>query len=437
MFFGGGGGGFPPGFPFPGGFPHGMPGGHHHGGMGEEEEEIDNTSFYEILGLPREATQGEIRKAYLRASTVGPRRHPDKGGEPALFAELQGAYEVLSDAEKRARYDAGGEEAVKGGGGGGGGHSQADIFEALFGGGRGGGGGGGARGPPKMEPSTHPLRATLEECWRGKTFKVAINRTVIRRDPNGNVMDRQKNRYQRSTEREVLDVTLERGAHEGQKIVFANKGDVQDGMQQGDVILVVKVAEHPVFERKGTDLVMKRDISLLEAISGVSLTFRSVSGAVVAVKSEPGMVRDARAPLPEAPFPLPLNAAPPTSPIPRPARARAQVIKPDMLLEVPEEGMPVLGHTQVKGSLFIKFSVAFPERLDLTDGMRKILAGVFKGAPAAAGGAAALGEPDGPAKTLQPVDMEMRRQREQLARDGEESDEDEGGGHPGVQCAQQ
>ena len=260
-----------------------------------------------------------------------------------------------------------------------------------------------------MEPSTHPLRATLEECYRGKTFKVAINRTVIRRDPNGNVMDRQKNRYMRSTEREVLDVTLERGAAEGHRITFPSKGDIQDGMLQGDVILVVKVGEHAVYERKGADLVVKHSVSLLEAITGVTLRLRSIAGSPLTVRSPPGMV-----------------------------------VKPGALLEVPGEGMPVLGHSQVLGSLFISFDVVFPERLELTEGMRKILSGVLKGPPGAgaagAAGAAAGGgeeEEGAPVKVLQPVDMEHRRQREQLSREAE-SDEEEGhGGHPGVQCANQ
>jgi curved DNA-binding protein CbpA len=119
MFFSGG--GFPPGA-FPPGF---GPGGGR--GGGGRREEVDNEKLYEILGVAQDASASEIRKAYLRASTSGPRRHPDKGGDPQKFAELQGAYEVLSDPEKRSTYDAGGEEALKGGGG----VSQADIFEAL------------------------------------------------------------------------------------------------------------------------------------------------------------------------------------------------------------------------------------------------------------------------------------------------------------------
>jgi DnaJ-class molecular chaperone len=231
---------------------------------------------------------------------------------------------------------------------------------------------------------------------------VAINRTVIRRDARGNVMDRAGNKYMRSTEREILEVVVDRGAYDGQKIVFDGKGDIQEGMRQGDVVLVVKVGEHPVFKRKGADLVLEKEVTLLEAIAGVAMSVRGVSGEVVNIRSPPGMV-----------------------------------IKPGALLEVPDLGMPVAGHTQVRGSLIIKFDVAFPERLDITEGMRKILAGVLKSPPSSAF-AAAGEEGEHPLHELQALDVEAREQREHLARESQEEEEEEGGGgQPGVQCAHQ
>ena len=127
-------GGFPGGFPG-GGFP--FPGARFGGGAHrheeEEEEDVDTTGFYEVLGVGKGATAAEIRKAYLMISKSRdhPRRHPDKGGDPRLFAELQNAYEILSDEDKRAAYDRGGEAATKEGGGGGGGGGPQDLFEML------------------------------------------------------------------------------------------------------------------------------------------------------------------------------------------------------------------------------------------------------------------------------------------------------------------
>ena len=107
------------------------------------------------------------------------------------------------------------------------------------------------------------------------------------------------------------------------------------------------------------------------------------------------------------------------------------VTAPDSVRQVPDEGMPVLGHSQVSGVLFVSFKVVFPETVQLTDGMRKILAGVL-GAPAPA---PVKGEPA--TKELEDVDQEAREARERLGKDGYDSDEEgQEGGPGGVQCAQ-
>ena len=118
-----------------------------------------------------------------------------------------------------------------------------------------------------------------------------ITRTVVKRDPNGNLMDRQKNRYRKSSEQELLEVTLPRGARDKEKIVFRNKGDIQEGMLQGNVVLVVEVADHPFFQRKGADLILSRRVSLFEAITGVTFTIRGIDGELLEVSTPPGMVR--------------------------------------------------------------------------------------------------------------------------------------------------
>ena len=172
MFFGGRGGGAGGGFPF-GDF-EGMPGMGGMGGRGGPPKEIDNTKFYTTLGVDKNADFNAIKKAYHKLARTN---HPDRGGDTEKFQEIQAAYEVLSDKEKRELYDKYGEDGIKEGGGGGA-HGMDDILSQMFGGG--GGRGGGARaGPKKGKPVMHPLKCTLEEIYNGKATKIAVNRERI------------------------------------------------------------------------------------------------------------------------------------------------------------------------------------------------------------------------------------------------------------------
>ena len=159
---------------FGGGFPFeefaGMHGGPM-GGRGGPKREVDNSKYYDLLGVPKTATEQEIKKAYRKKAL---KEHPDKGGDPEKFKELTAAYEVISDREKREIYDRHGEEGLKGGGAGG--MGAHDIFSQMFGGGM---GGGGPRGPKKGKSVQHAIKVTLEEIYKGKTTKIAVNRDRI------------------------------------------------------------------------------------------------------------------------------------------------------------------------------------------------------------------------------------------------------------------
>lgn len=109
-FFGGG-------FPFFGGAGEDF-GGQFPGGMGQKQKkDVDTKKLYEVLGVEKNASQGEIKKAYFKLAKTA---HPDKGGSQEHFKEVNGAYEVLSDPEKRKLYDQFGLEGVASSGGGGG-----------------------------------------------------------------------------------------------------------------------------------------------------------------------------------------------------------------------------------------------------------------------------------------------------------------------------
>lgn len=162
-------------------------------------------------------------------------------------------------------------------------------------------------------------------------------------------------------------------------------------------MLVIDVKEHPVFKRRGADLIMKKEVTLLEALTGTDFEVAHVGGHRLRVTTPRGLV-----------------------------------LKPDAVLQVPDEGMPVAGHGHVKGVLFVQFEVAFPDRLDITDAMAKILSGVLpkpEKAPAPTPGAVT--------RALEPADMDARAMRERLGKDAHDSDEEQQGGGQGVRCAQQ
>ena len=367
-----------------------------------------------------------------RPLSCAAQEHPDKGGDPERFKIISKAYEILSDPHKREVYDQAGEEGLERGGGDGGGHPH-DILSAMF--------GGGMRrptGPSKAEDTVHKIEVTLEDLYKGKTVKLAVQRDVIEPDPSGPIANRKGERFSKRKDRQVLEVIIERGMKEGQSIRFEGKGDVMPGSLPGDVVLVVSEKPHPVFQRKGADLIMKKEITLLEALTGVKLVVPHLDGHVVHVTSAPG-----------------------------------EIVGHESVMQVEDEGMPIYSHSQIKGALFVQFEVSrgcgggrapprggscgsgwasllpphrgacpplqvkFPERLDMTEAQRKVLGGIL---PKPAGGL-----PTFPAdsaivpKVLSPLDREARKMRERLAKDAYDSDDDGGQGAGGrrVQCAQQ
>ncbi|KAJ1435262.1 heat shock protein 40 [Ochromonadaceae sp. CCMP2298] len=372
MFFGGG-------DPFGGGGGGGRRGG----------PPVDNSKLYETLGVPKDAEENDIRRAYKKLAL---KNHPDKGGDIEKFKEISAAAEILCDADKRRTYDAHGMEGLEGGGGGGGGQSAEDVFSMFFGG---GGGGGGRRGVPKGEDIVHQIKVSLEDLYNGKTVRLAISRKKPCQDCEGRggkigaertcsdcngrgariqlrqigpgmvqqvqsvcggcrgagkcMNEKDKCRVCMGSkvlkDRKVLEVHVERGMSHGQKVRFGGEADEVPGTEPGDVIIVVTVKEHETFQRKGADLVMKMSISLTEALTGFTRTITHLDGRVLKF----------------------------TSPV-------GEVVKDNAVKQIKGEGMPQHGNIFNKGGLFIVFSIDFPKKLAVAkvDKIRTIL-----GAPAA------------------------------------------------------
>lgn len=301
MFFGGG---------FPGG---GMGGGGPFGGMGggSPSAAADTTKFYETLGVEKNATPNEVKKAYRKLAM---KNHPDKGGDPEVFKEITRAYEVLSDEDKRSRYDRFGEDGLDGGGGGG---NADDVFSQFFGGG-GRGGGGRSAGKRKAKDIVKKINISMAEAYKGLTKKFNVARTfvdkskpvvtcqecdgkgvkvqVIRMGPMIQQMQSACNKcggqgrsFPTKSEKELLEVPIPPGCSNQYKVRLNEKGDEDDpDVIPADIVFLVTVDDHPDFERKGDDLYLRRDVSLVEALCGVELDITHLDGRKLVVRTRAG-----------------------------------------------------------------------------------------------------------------------------------------------------
>jgi len=286
----------------------GFPGG---GGRRGSGKSTDTTKFYKQLDVEKNASTADIKKAYRKLAI---KHHPDKGGDPEKFKEITRAYEVLSDNEKRQKYDQGGEEAVEGEGG----MDASDVFSQFFGGGGGGRGGGGSR-KKKTKDVVQPLKVTLEQMYNGTTKKMAITRQVIDKkkgvsscsDCGGRGVRVQTVRmgpmiqqmqsacdscggqgtsFKTMKDREVLEVHVQKGSPDGHKVPFREMADEQPECDTGDVIFVLDEQEHKEFKRRGADLFVERNISLVEALCGFQMELTHLDDRKLLIKTEPGEI---------------------------------------------------------------------------------------------------------------------------------------------------
>jgi curved DNA-binding protein len=256
--------------------------------------------YYEILGVPKTASADDIKKAHRKLVR---KYHPDvnKSNPNATekFKEVQEAYDVLSDATKRANYDQFGHAGInagapgqggdpfeafrraqagrRGGGqtwqpnpgttvedfdfGGGGGGNFADMFEQLFGARAGGRGGrtGAARQPmPRGADVEHPVTLTFEQAARGTMLPLHI-------DSGGKV--------------ETIEIKIPAGVKDGSRIRIKGRGQPSHG-EAGDLYIITAVQPHPYFRREGLDIYLDLPVSVYEAILGAKVQVPTLDGTV-------------------------------------------------------------------------------------------------------------------------------------------------------------
>ncbi|XP_072526922.1 dnaJ homolog subfamily A member 4 isoform X2 [Salminus brasiliensis] len=294
----------------------------------------------------------------------------------------------------------------------------------------------------KRKNVVHQLGVTLEEIYNGSTRKLGLQKNVVCEKCDGyggkkgtlekcsnckgrgvqiqvqqigpgmiqqiqsmcsecqgqgerfSAKDRCKNCNGHKVERKkkILEVHIDKGMKDGQKITFHGEGDQEPGLEPGDVIIVLDQKDHPVYQRQDDNLVMKMQIKLVEALCGFRKTIRTLDNRTLIVSSPPG-----------------------------------QVIKPNDLKCIQNEGMPVYRDPYDKGLLIIQFEVEFPDKHWLPDNMFPQLEQLLPKRDDV------MITDDMEEVDLCEVDIESQRRKFS----GEAYDEDDGPRSHGVQCQTQ
>ena len=305
------------------------------------------SDYYATLGVDRDASEAEIKKAYRSLSL---KHHPDRnpGNDEAAnkFKEINLANEVLSDPEKRERYNVGGASNVDNPQGGHGGpgmeqfHDINHIFNMMFGQGMPQGMQGGMPGMPnvhvftsqgggppgmggfhqhffqqfqKPPPIIKNVQITLEQMFFGASIPCEIERNVVH---NGI----------QSTELETINIDIPKGIDENEVMVIRDRGHSINGEIYGDLKITFQLINTTLFIRQGLDLIYKKNINLKEALCGFLFDIQHLNGKVLSMNNQNSRT----------------------------------VIKPGYKKVIPNLGMQRENST---GNLIIEFVVEFPEQL--------------------------------------------------------------------------
>jgi len=261
--------------------------------------------YYATLGLKRNASDAEIKKAYR---SLAMKHHPDRGGDEKRFKEISQAYEFLSDPDKKQIIDMGGDPNAQPGMGG----FNHGPFEFHFNSGNindifgNFGFGGFGRQPMRRNRSLNiTVDITLEDVLTGKDFTAEVS------IPGKNKM---------------INIHIPQGIENGQQIRYDGMGDDSiPNMKPGDLIVNVMVREHSVFKREGTSLIVDKEISVWDALVGTNLEIYTLDNKTLSITIPPGT-------------------------------------QPETVLSCRGEGLPNM-RSKARGNLLIKIKVAVPKNL--------------------------------------------------------------------------
>ncbi|MCL2807359.1 MAG: DnaJ domain-containing protein [Coriobacteriia bacterium] len=249
-------------------------------------------SYYEVLGVDKNATTEEIKKVFKKLAR---KHHPDAGGDEAIFKEISEAYEVLSDADKRKEYDtllrygaftaagARGAGMPHNWGGRGGGYtvtdfggdtgafsSIGDLFSRMA-------AGEGAFGTDwdfgRKKAQGQDIEVTLEVSFE-EAFRGVEKRVTIKSSDGGN---------------QTINVKVPKGAVEGGKLRYRGKGAAgSNGGENGDLLIVTSIKPHEMYARSGADVLIDMPLSIDEAALGASVVVPAPDGSKVKLKVPAG-----------------------------------------------------------------------------------------------------------------------------------------------------
>ena len=286
---------------------------------------MSKRDYYEVLGVGKSADSKEIKKAYRKlAIKYHPDKNPNNKEAEAKFKEAAEAYDVLSNSEKRQRYDQFGHAGMGGSGGGFGGMNMDDIFsqfgDIFGGGGFGGFGGGGGRRVLKGSNLRIKLTLNLNDVSNGVDKKVKVRRLIVAdgvtyktcqtcngtgsvtRISNtilgqmqtsstcpscngvGKIVDKKPSNTDSNgmiKKEETVSIKIPAGVEEGMQLKVSGKGNAapSEGVN-GDLIVLIAIEEHPTLKRDGQNIHYDHYISFADAVLGAECEIPTINGKV-------------------------------------------------------------------------------------------------------------------------------------------------------------
>lgn len=341
---------------------------------------VVDTHLYDVLGVSPNVSDSDLKRAYKKKALEF---HPDKNHDPGAtekFQQINEAYEILKDPQKRERYDKFGMEALRGEGNG----RFDDIFSHFFDFGT-------RRSRPQRQRTqdlSHAIKVSLEDLYNGKEVTLKINRNIVCTkckgtgtkdgkspikcpDCHGNgqkvIEQRRGNMISRTittcptckgtgesidpkdkcehckgtkveNEKKIITVHVEPGMEDGDQIRFPGCSDEAPNAETGDLIVIIRLKKHDLFRRNHDNLLLTKKITLSEALLGTQFVFDHLDGRKIVVTTEPN-----------------------------------KIIEPHSVKLIEREGMPRRGNQFEKGNLFVQFEIDFPESTNLTDNFKEAL----------------------------------------------------------------